>query len=422
MRYRELLELYRKKELGEQEREMIEQEIEKHEAISEYLFEREESDTLNFGADASQSESAEPGQKREEGAGGDEFTKRVNRAIRRAFLRMGAAVCAVTLVIVLLILFVLPGVVSQFYYDPGKIVGQDSYGGTTNQMSLDMAVYTELALPGTYRNNVQVEDRGYGNYDIYIYQNVSRTGRFQNTAGQIQKGELRLYDINQFSLPVSNAFGWFQMDMDQEGTLTEQIADGQGQFFGASGDRELCLENLNALDDSRFYLAYVTLDRIMPYEAFLEFSEAQSDSIMDVWCAPRTMAEGSYQTAGCPANLGFYTSLGQSASVEWDREKYPDLVIWSYGDDPASGDEAEKKLADETSAGEHFAVMLDYMSEQEEFLEMMGQSPDGFAEAADYVRENGLEIYGFACIAQKDVLLELMETDEVYGIYTVEYN
>ena len=317
MRYRELLELYRKKELGEQERERVEQEIEKHEAISEYLFEREESDTLNFGADASQSESAEPGQKREEGGGGDEFTKRVNRAIRRAFLGMGAAVCAVTLVIVLLILFVLPGVVSQFYYDPGKIVGQDSYGGTTNQMSLDMAVYTELALPGTYRNNVQVEDRGYGNYDIYIYQNVSRTGRFQNTAGQIQKGELRLYDINQFRLPVSNVFGWFQMDMDQEGTLTEQIADGQGQYFGASGDRELCRENLNALDDNSFYLAYVTLDRILPYEAFLEFSEAQSESIMDVWCAPRTMTEGSYQAAGRPANLGFYTLLGQSALVEW---------------------------------------------------------------------------------------------------------
>ena len=408
MRYRELLELYRKKELGEQERERVEQDIEKHEAISEYLFEREESDTLNFGEDASRREDADPVQKRKEDAGGDEFTKRVNRAIRRAFLKMGAAVCAVTLVIVLLILFVLPGVVSQFYYDPGRIVGQDSYG--------------ELALPGTYRNNVQVEDRGYGNYDISIYQNVSRTGRFQNTAGQIQKGELRLYDINQFSLPVSNAFGWFQMDMDQEETLTVQIADAQGQFFGASGDRKLCLENLNALDDSRFYLAYVTLDRILPYEEFLEFAEAQSDSIMDVWCAPRTMAEGSYQTAGRPANLGFYTSLGQSASVEWEREKYPDLVIWSYGDAPAGGDEAEEKLADETSAGEHFAVMLDYMSEQEEFLEMMGQSPDGFAEAADYVRENGLEIYGFACIAQKNVLLELMEKDEVYGIYTVEYN
>ena len=208
----------------------------------------------------------------------------------------------------------------------------------------------------------------------------------------------------------------------KDGTLTEQIVDGQGQYFGASGDRELCLENLNALDDNSFYLAYVTLDKIMPYEAFLEFAEAQSDSIMDVWCAPRTMAGGAYQAAGRPANLGFYTSLGQSSSVEWDREKYPDLVIWSYGDDPASREDAGEKIADEASAGEHFAVMLDYMAEQEKFLEMMGQSADGFAEAADYVRENGLEIYGFACIAQKDVLLELMETDEVYGIYTVEYN
>ena len=64
MRYRELLELYRKKELGEQERERVEQEIEKHEAISEYLFEREESDTLNFGEDASRREDADPVQKR----------------------------------------------------------------------------------------------------------------------------------------------------------------------------------------------------------------------------------------------------------------------------------------------------------------------------------------------------------------------
>ena len=81
----------------------------------------------------------------------DDFTKRVNRAIRRAFLKMGAAVCAVTLVVVLLILFVLPNIVSNFYYDPGRIVGENSSGGTTNQMSLDLAVYTELALPGTYR-------------------------------------------------------------------------------------------------------------------------------------------------------------------------------------------------------------------------------------------------------------------------------
>ena len=46
MKYHELLELYQKKELGEEQREMVEQDIERHEAISEYLFEKEEESIL----------------------------------------------------------------------------------------------------------------------------------------------------------------------------------------------------------------------------------------------------------------------------------------------------------------------------------------------------------------------------------------
>ena len=140
------------------------------------LFEKEEENILR--ASGEMPEESETQLTKKEKNASDDFTKRVNRAIRRAFLKMGAAVCAVTLVVVLLILFVLPNIVSNFYYDPGRIVGENSSGGTTNQMSLDLAVYTELALPGTYRDDVQVEDRGYGNYDINIYQSVSRSGEF----------------------------------------------------------------------------------------------------------------------------------------------------------------------------------------------------------------------------------------------------
>lgn len=50
MRYYELLELYKKKELGEEQRRMVEQDIERHEAISEYLFEKEEEDILQGSA------------------------------------------------------------------------------------------------------------------------------------------------------------------------------------------------------------------------------------------------------------------------------------------------------------------------------------------------------------------------------------
>ena len=349
----------------------------------------------------------------------DDFTKRVNRAIRRAFLKMGAAVCAVTLVAVLLILFVLPNIVSNFYYDPGRIVSENNYGGTTNQMSLDLAVYTELALPGTYRDNVQVEDRGYGNYNITIYQSVSRSGEFHHVAGRIEKNNLRLYDINLFNISSGNSFGWFQMNMDRKDTLTEQVEKGVGSFAYTPESKEQSAKYLEELDDNKLYLAYVTLDKILSYDDFIRFTEKYSEQMSDIWCVPRTAVD-SHMPIGRPANLGFYIQLEQSSMREWDREKYPDLILWAF-DDMSDWDEAEEKIKDEAYAAEHFAVMLDYMSEQDKFLRMMGeQAAETYAEAADYIRENGLQIYGFAGVADKETLLELNAEDAVFGIRTEE--
>ena len=417
MKYRELLELYKKKELGEEQREMVEQDIERHEAISEYLFEMEEADILQDPAEMPEGSEIKVKTAGKERDTADDFTKRVNRAIRRAFLKMGAAVCAVTLVVVLLILFVLPNIVSNFYYDPGRIVSENNYGGTTNQMSLDLAVYTELALPGTYRDNVQVEDRGYGNYDITIYQSVSRSGEFHHVAGQVEKNTLRLYDPNLFNISASNVFGWFQMNMDYDGTLTQLAENSQGDLFYTPESNEQSAEYLNLLDDNKYYLAYVTLDKILSYDDFISFTENYSEQTADIWCVPRT-AEDSHMPVGRPANLGFYIQRGQSSMLEWDREKYPDLILWSF-DDLSEWDEAEEKIKDETFAAEHFAVMLDYMSEQDEFLGMMGErAGEKYAEAADYIRENGLQVYGFACVADKETLLEMNGEEAVFGIRT----
>lgn len=417
MKYHELLELYKKKELSGEQQEMVEQDIERHEAISEYLFEKEEEDILQDSGKLPEESAIRFTEKEKKAA--DDFTKRVNRAVRRAFLKMGAAVCAVTLVVVLLVLFVLPHVVSSFYYDPGRIVGESSYGGTTNQMSLDLAVYTELALPGAYRDNVQVEDRGYGNYDINIYQSVSRSGEFHHVAGRVEKNNLKMYDINLLNMPSSNIFGWFQMNMDRKDTLTEQVENGAGSFAYTPESKEQSAEDLKLLDDNKYYLAYVTLDKILPYNDFIEFAENYSERAIDVWCVPRT-AEESYMPIGRPANLGFCIQLGQSSMLEWNREKYPDLILWSF-DDTSEWDEAEEKIKDETFAAEHFTVMLDYMSGQDEFLGMVGQQAgEKYAEAADYIRENGLQVYGFACVADKETLLELNAEEEVFGIRTEE--
>ena len=425
MSYHELIELYKAKELSEQERQRVEQDIERQEAISEYLFEREEQETLELGF--AQEEKAEYADQK-----ADEFTRRVNRAIRQAFIKMGAAVCAVTLVIVLLILFVLPEAVSMFYYDPGRIVGENEYGGgTTNQMSLDMAVYTELMVPGEYRYNVQVDDRGYGDYDITIYQNVSFTGTFTNVAGRIERDNLQLYDVNQLRRPTGNIFGWFQMEPEDGKTLTELVESGDGSsayFFSAAGDRKQATETLNSLDENGLYYGYVTLDRLMPYEEYMTFMDEIINNddltVSDIWCAPITWREpATRETDDIErlrlSNLGFYIDSGSGADVDWDREKYPDLVLWASGDESGSRrDERAEQIKDEDKAAEHFAVMLDYMAEQEAFLKMMpdAETPEKLSEAADYVRENGLTVYGFGCMADKETLLKINEMEGVYSI------
>ena len=45
---------------------------------------------------------------------------------------------------------------------------------------------------------------------------------------------------------------------------------------------------------------------------------------------------------------------------------------------------------------------------------------EALKEMASYVKKNGLKIYGFTTIADKDTLLKLSKQGEVYEIYTEE--
>lgn len=54
---------------------------------------------------------------------------------------------------------------------------------TTTRMSLDLSVYSELYLPGNYRDQVNAVSRGYGEYDIVIPQTYTWTGKFTSVSG-----------------------------------------------------------------------------------------------------------------------------------------------------------------------------------------------------------------------------------------------
>ena len=210
MKYNELIELYKKNELPEQQQKQIEYDIERQEAIAEYLFEKDETAAFELSDDTNFGEA--------------DFTERTNKSINRKFVKAGVISAAAAVVVILFIVFALPNIVSCFYYNPAKeVISHEDlvYSDSFNQISTDFSVFSELALPGYFRNDVAVEKNGYGSYDIQIKQTISWTGNLTNVSGKITRNKLVLYDTNTLTPPQSCDFGWWQTDGKKVTSLKE---------------------------------------------------------------------------------------------------------------------------------------------------------------------------------------------------------
>lgn len=399
MTYKELLRLYKSGGLSAEQREQIEIELEKQEAINEYLFDNEQIPEFSE-FDLKAEEKASP-----DGFDEKNFLKMIKKSIRRAFLKLGigvgVAVVAVVLAVILFINNILPGIIVSRYYNPGQAVGYvEETGNETNKMTLDTAVYTELFNPGYYRIKVNVNNEGGGNYDIHIPQNFSLNGQFRDVYGTVEKGTLRLFGDNIFRVPDRNVFATEN---------TEGIIGFVGQ--GAAGDKDTALKKLQHLSDTDYYVGYITLSRVMSYEEFAKWSE--NAEVAPEWCAMCRRQETDEYIADDIVGFNFLCSSG---GLGYDKGAYPYLtyndVVKTIEDFPAP---AQREVMET-----HVQSMLRYMYDNREFGDMVGSA---FPEAEYYrylqsVEEYGIDIYGFAVVAQKEELLRISELEDVNYVCT----
>ena len=433
MKYKELLELYKQGKLEAEQRGQVEQDIQRHEAISEYLFEEDPpgldefihyekgwnenrdslSDNMTEQKKDKKAERLSSGsrvsiRRVRDGASCDEvdlkFARMIHRSIRRAFVKLGVTVVVIVIAFVLFSQFALPHIVDAMYYQPDKIL---TGNWQTKQLDLDMSVYTEMFVPQQHRMTTQVESRGFGKYDILVYQTYSVNGNFVDVAGRIDKGEIIFYNHNVILPPTGNTFAWSGFGLSTEKALSSQISSSDNQVYCASGSPEDARASIEELDDNTYYNAFVTLDQVMEYEDFISYTEKSENMGSAIWCAP-IVSENQYDWN----NIGFFCSQPSSSSMDWDNENYPNLVLWY------ESVEEELDMTQEANALEHFTSMLDYMNDQEKFTKMMDVNTVGYESMKKYVRENGLSIYGFMTIASKEQILGLMDEEEVYTIYT----
>ena len=401
MTYKEMLELYKNGQLPKDEAEEVRKEIEKQEAIGDYL----------FSDDMPELEGLSPDLETESGDNEDRFISLVRRSIRRAFIKTGVVSGFVVLVLVLSVIFILPKAVDKFYYNPNEVAGEEKESGIeTTKMSLDLSVYSELFMPQAFRNEVKAESEGYGEYFISIPQVLySPNGTLKTVNGKLERNKLRLYDTDVFTEPAGNAF------MLPENVRGSSIfTDTDGSYIGPNGNIETAKEYLDEKPDI-YYGAFVSLKEVTDYEEFIRWIDENDLGQSGVWAAvyaDDVMEDGTRLLMD--ENVGFRVRTG-GICIDYDRDTYPMLsLLDSEDNDYLSYLDGEKMKT-------HFISLLQYQRDNRDFMHIMqGHTTYGegfFNDYISYVEENGLKVYGFYIEEKKDTINKLWEDERVSYIY-----
>ena len=395
MKYKELIELYKSGRLSEEERKKIEEEIEKQEAISEYLYPDEEIDEKDLGT-----ENVDKYSEKE-----NEFVRLIRKSIRKAFIKMGLAVTAAVLVVIVLMMTIMPKAIDLFYYNPrsaGNYSEPEGVGGYRERFGLDLSVYTELVAPFNYLDSVVVVSGGSGN---------------------IRKGRITFYDPLALEQTADNMFEWQTGNNNYNESLTKQLerlkiehlkTEGQGieeeggklrlaSSFG--GDRDDSKERIKGLSDGRLYRAYITFDNILTYKEAIDF-EAKYE-LGHSWVGIVNDRDGNNDI------MGMNTWIGAT------RGKSPDKYPYIFGYEGTGEGITFKELKNEENAKKHYISLLNYLKDNSSFTDMMDSYMDRKTKldrALAYVNEHGLKVYGMAVKAEKKDLLKLIEDERVFGI------
>ncbi len=300
-----------------------------------------------------------------------------------------------------LLIKLIPGLVSKFYYDPTQVVASavDADGGKceTTRLELDARVYSELYLPQLKYEFAESSPLGYGKYDFSLEESTRiEPAKAHEVSGRIERNHIQIYDPSEFR-PADICF---VRDIETDGDLLQEMQ-----------------ADLAALDDRKRYIAYITLNEDMDYEAACKWIDQYDTGFP--WALIVTQDDGYAES------MGIYTDyIGYEAA--FDEKKYPYLLRFreKFMDDPY-----EDPPYKEEYAKKHFISMLRYEADNPEFMKMAdgdtrgieGESIDEWTESKiRYVEKNGLKVYGFAVDATKEMLQNIAKGGKVCSIQTQE--
>lgn len=367
MTFRELLEKYKNQTATPEERKQVEGELEKYNALTEYLLEQ---DVDMEGEDL---------------AGQQEELQKIDRSMKKRGRRIIAIAVVIACVVMGALTAFQPVISKVIWYDPTeRDFQQYSY-----DISCHLAVLAELTMPEVQMESVMITEKGWGQYDLQVQQREWSSGEYLWEDGTVTRGKIQLKS-NVYQYSVINAFS--------RGTAE----------FGNSVMTESAKAKA-ALADLLEYLkmeAYVSLGKDWTMEELENFA-AQQDGYLG-WVGVRTS----------PEDQQFLPLMGfdaDSSGYIWENvdAAYPFYELSMHEDVPLS--EAWEK---------HFLALLQYSVDHGDFYARLNQSNDHGSTCQmvqEYVTENGVKTYGFLYYGTPAEMRKLLENEDVEGIYVTDY-
>jgi hypothetical protein len=398
MSFKDLLDKYNSGNASEEEIKLIEEELDKHEAIEDYL-----SESYNVGLEKDSVQ-----------ADTNNETTFIKRGVNKKLCKVILASVFIVFFILFSIKYIVSPVVSMGYYNPSE----KTVGKGMNDLYFDLKAITELNLPGYAVGSVISEKLGFGEYNIYF----ERLNLFNRQRDDIEAKIKRNFKVGSykdfFGSGNSYANSYFAfVDIAQPADST-QPADVMSEFIDIQ--KEKAISHIKELNSVSYISANMLFKEDLDLEDFQKLKMKYNDKIEFKWLGIRTVGQGkpTYYLSGFNPNYSDGSSSGDSA----DKNKYPYLQLGDSIRDRSSNvgmseDSYKRKMVDAYT--KHFTSLLRYMSDRGRavgVLEYNTLKVDYYKNALNYVEKNGLNIYGMLVYGEARELLEFISNEKIKNI------
>ncbi len=370
MTFKEILEKYKNGTATPEEREQVEQELEKYEALTEHLLGGEPWE-----------EGAEPS--------GEEL-KKIRKSMKKRNLLIVVLAAAIACGAVAAGIYFEPVISKVIWYDPTE----DGMQKFAYDIDCHIAVLTELIMPEVQMEQVWIDERGHGEYDLSVRRLDYSSGDYDYSHGTVKKGVIEM-QRDFYQQCILNLFS--------RGTMGVMNRPEQG---GTVTDVETARASLKDLPEYIRMEAYVSLAEDWSMEELETFLEAvKTDTSWMGWVAVRNspLAEQRLPLVGFQAQGGglIYDDLDAA---------YPYYEINEHADEPKA-----------KVWTEHFKSLLRYSVDHREFYDRfqdgIGNHGNECEMVLEYVEQNGVKTYGFIYYGTPKDLLSVLDYDGVEGVH-----